>query len=96
MDKKKLTKKDYWKIAGLILLIVIVFSLMLKLSQKSKDFEDYKNCIDSCISENDLCINEDIQSNIEDYGYVKNPNAEDCLWGLEFCVGSCQIYEKII
>ena len=86
MDKKKLTKKDYWKIILLIIIVYVGYSLLSNYSENKQDFKDYKICIVKCMAKDNVCMIEG--------GILRHQDTTDvyieCNYDFDICVSDCE------
>jgi hypothetical protein len=84
-----------WKTWVAIVLLLTVLSLSNSNKDKDRFIEFQKRCIDDCISEFELCLDDVTSYNLE-HGIKttpQDPKILSCLWKEEGCVEiSCQIY----
>lgn len=96
MKKKENNFWKNWKNWAILILIILFFlNYNITKEQKDKYIEYQKTCIGNCISEFETCMDNVTSYNLE-YGIKttpQDPKILSCLWGENFCVESCQMYD---
>lgn len=83
--QKQVEKKNQW--IAVLLILAIIFFFFFNNTDKT---EDYKNCVDDCISEHDWCVSDYyILSKASMTFFISEYNFVDCLYELEDCVDYC-------
>jgi len=80
------------KIGKAVFYIIIVILIISFISDFFSSVEDYSNCVDNCVLDNELCLTHIYVRSEEDY--IKYDDVEGCSNDLENCVNDCKsIYE---
>ena len=76
-------KKNYWKITGIVLLVLLVWFLM-------GNNKDYEYCVDNCVLDNEWCVTDYTEYGKSGLWYLSEIEVEECFWDLEDCIEDCK------
>jgi len=93
--KKQTNFWSDWK-TWVIIILIILFLLNYKSTEELKTYIEYsENCITDCQSEFRECLDNVTLYNLEHkiQTIPSDPKILSCLWGEDWCVESCQMYD---
>lgn len=89
---KQPTKKWNMTLRGVILLIILLYLVFYYMNSKENK-EEYKSCIDECVSDSSDCVSMidgyEMKGDIWGDSYIAKSKVGECLDELEWCVDEC-------
>ena len=88
-NKRIIPQKD---ISSGIIALILIFLLIFGFYHFVFSLPDYKYCIDSCATDNELCISEPWKVKVSQSGfqYLAYEDAESCSNELSSCIRDCE------
>ena len=80
---KKIGKKDYWKIAGIVILVILAWNWI-------DNNDDYEFCIDNCYYSMSDCFYTYRFYDEVSNSYLGKEDSDICLMGLKSCIEDCK------